>query len=136
MELLKGERLLFKRVIKGIVRSHELTGEKAKDPALKTKYYKLPKDKVWEEVIQILKNKPRYKVLHQVKNVGEIVVEKRTLTGRKQDVTISLFSINPIKTAVDIYSASRGSFGDLGSNYFTILDIYKSLDHQLRDHKI
>jgi uncharacterized protein (DUF1499 family) len=119
----------------GIVRSHEQSGDKARDPALKTKYYKLSKDKLWEEVVIIMNKLPGYKLLHEAKNVGEIVVEKKTMTGRVQDITLTLFSISPAKSAIDIYSASRGSLGDLGSNYRTILDIYRQLDRRLAAYK-
>lgn len=127
---------MLKRTLIGLVRSHEQTGDKARDPLLKTRYYKLPKDEVWEEITAMLKKTPGYKLLHEVKNVGEILAEHRTMLGRTQDVTLTLFAINPVKTAVDIYSASRGSMGDLGSNYRTILDIYKQLDRKLASYKI
>ena len=127
---------MLKRTLIGIIRSHELTGEKAKDPNLKTRYYKLSMDKVWDEVVRVISKKPGYKLLHEVKNVGEIVVEKKTALGRTQDITLTLFSINPVKTAIDIYSASRGSLGDLGSNYRTILDLFQSIDRNLNDYKI
>ncbi len=127
---------MLKRTLIGIFRSHELTGERAKDPALKSKYYKLSKDKAWLEVIAAIKKMKGYKILHEVQNVGEIVLEKKTATGRIQDITITLFAINPVKTAIDIYSASRGSLGDLGSNYRTILEIHKSLDKQMAAYKI
>ena len=103
---------------------------------MKTRYYKMSRDKVWDEVVALITKKRGYKLLHEVKNVGEIVVEKRTVTGRVQDITITLFSITPIKTAIDIYSASRGSLGDLGSNYRTILDLFGSIDQTLKDYKI
>jgi uncharacterized protein (DUF1499 family) len=119
----------------GLIRSHEVTGDKARDPALKTRYYKLPKDKLWEEVISLLKKLPKYTLLHEVKNVGEIVVTKRTITGRTQDITLTLFSINPVKSAIDIYSASRGSLGDLGSNYRTITELFGIIDQKLGSHK-
>ncbi len=126
----------MKRTLIGLFKSNETTGEKAKDPLLKTKYYKLSREKVWDEVIKVLHKKNGYKVLHEVQNVGEIVAERRTPFGRKQDITITLFTINPVKTAVDIYSASRGSMGDLGSNYRTILDLYASFDKALSAYKI
>jgi len=126
----------LKRTLIGLIRSHEVTGEKARDPALKTRYYKLPRDKLWEEVVSILKKLPRYKVLHEVKNMGEIVVTKKTITGRTQDITLTLFAIGPAKSAVDIYSASRGSLGDLGSNYRTILDLFRAFDQKLSAYKI
>lgn len=122
---------MFKRTLIGLLRSFEQTSDKAQDPALKTKYYQLPMEKLWDEVISTLSKMPGYKVLHEVRNVGEIVVEKKTATGRIQDITLTLFSINPVKSAVDIYSASRGSLGDLGSNYRTIISIYTQLDRKL-----
>jgi uncharacterized protein (DUF1499 family) len=127
---------LLKRTLIGLLRSFEQTGEKARDPLLKTKYYKLSKDQLWDEVTAVLKKTPGYKLLHEVKNVGEIVAERRTMMGRTQDITITLFAINPMKSAVDIYSASRGSMGDLGSNYRTILDLYKQFDRKLAPYKI
>ena len=127
---------MLKRTLIGILRSFESTGEQAQDPALRTRYYKLPKEKLWEEVVSMLNKMPGYKVLHEVKNVGEIVAEKKTVFGRTQDITLTLFAINPVKSAIDIYSASRGSLGDLGSNYRTILEIYRQLDRRLADYRI
>lgn len=127
---------MLKRALIGIFRSHETTGEKAKDPNLVTRYYKLSRDQVWDEVVHVLNKKPGYKVLHEVKNVGEIVAKKNSALGRTQDITLTLFTINPVKTAIDIYSASRGSFGDLGSNYRTIIDLFNAIDKQLKNHKI
>lgn len=126
---------MLKRTLVGLLKSHEVTGEKAKDPNLKTRYYKISRDKAWEEVVSVLKKIPGFKLLHEVPNVGEIVGEKRTMTGRTQDITITLFAISPVKTAIDIYSASRGSLGDLGSNYRTILNIFKAIDRKLGQYK-
>jgi hypothetical protein len=64
------------------------------------------------------------------------VLEKKTITGRRQDITVTLFSVTPLKTAIDIYSASRGSLGDLGSNYRTILEIYRTLDKKLAAYRM
>lgn len=126
---------MLKRVLIGILRSFEQTGDKAKDPLLKTRYYKLSKEKAWDEVVSTLKKMQGYKVLHEVKSVGEIVLEKRTMSGRTMDVTVSVIGTNPVTSAVDIYSASRGSLGDLGSNYRLILDIYNTLDKKLAQYK-
>jgi hypothetical protein len=132
----EGEDLvLLKRTLVGLLRSHELTGDKAKDPLLKSHYYKLSKEKAWEEVTSTLKKMQGYKVLHEVPSVGEIVMEKRTLSGRTMDITVSVISVSPVLSAVDIYSASRGSFGDLGSNYRVILEIYRTLDKKLAAYK-
>lgn len=127
---------MLKRTLIGLIRSHETTGEKAKDPALKTRYYKMSMDQAWDEIVNMLKKLNGYKLLHEVRSVGEIVVEKKTITGRTQDITLTLFGITPLKTAIDVYSASRGSLGDLGSNYRTILDLYKHIDKRLAAYKI
>jgi len=126
----------MKRTLIGLLRSHEQTGDKAKDPQLKSRVYKLGKEKTWNEVVSTLKKMRGYKVLHEVESVGEIVVEKKTATGRTMDITVSVISINPVTTAVDIYSASRGSFGDLGSNYRVILEIYRSLDRTMSAYRV
>lgn len=127
---------MLKRTLIGLLRSHEFTGEKAKDPNLKTRYYKMSRDRAWDEVVAVLKKIPGCKVLHEVPNVGEIVAQKRTALGRTQDITVTLFAVTPVKTAIDIYSASRGSLGDLGSNYRTILNIFRAIDRRLNDYKI
>jgi uncharacterized protein (DUF1499 family) len=134
--LVEEDSALLKRTLTGLIRSHETTGEKAKEPELKTKHYKLSKDRLWEETVSTLKTLKGYTILHEVENVGEIVVEKRTAFGRVQDITLTLFKITPIESAVDIYSASRGSLGDLGSNYRNVLEIYKHLDKRLAQYKL
>ncbi|MFF2090393.1 DUF1499 domain-containing protein [Paenibacillus sp. NPDC058174] len=127
---------MLKRTLIGLLRSHEQTGDKAKDPLLKSHFYKLSKDKAWEEVVSTLKKMQGYKVLHEVQSVGEIVVEKKTAFGRTMDITVSVISVNPVNSAVDVYSASRGSMGDLGSNYRVILDIFRVLDKKLAAYKV
>ncbi|WP_336787095.1 DUF1499 domain-containing protein [Paenibacillus sp. MMO-177] len=126
---------MLKRTLIGLLRSHEATGDKAKDPLLKSHIYKLSKEKAWEEVLSTLKKMQGYKLLHEVKSVGEIVLEKRTMTGRTMDITVTVIGVNPVTSAVDIYSASKGSLGDLGSNYRVILDIYRTLDKKLAAFK-
>lgn len=125
----------LKRTLVGIVRSFDTTSDRAKDPKLKTHYFNLSKDKAWEEVVSTLKKIPGYKLLHEVHSVGEITMEKRTVTGRTMDITISVISAGPTKSAVDIYSASRGGLGDFGSNYRVILNLYAILDKKLALYK-
>lgn len=120
----------------GLFRSHDGTSDRAKDPALKTRYYNLSRDKAWDEVSATLKKIPGFKVLHEVQSVGEITLEKRTALGRSLDITVSVLSTTPVRCAVDIYSASRGSLGDLGANYRVIQRLYQSLDKKLGKFKV
>ncbi|CAH0117589.1 MULTISPECIES: DUF1499 domain-containing protein [unclassified Paenibacillus] len=125
----------LKRVLVGIIRSFDSTSDRAKDPKLKTHYYNLSKDRAWEEVGSTLKKIPGYKLLHEVASVGEITLEKRTITGRTMDITVSVVPAGPMKSAVDIYSASRGGMGDFGSNYRVIMELYSVLDKKLAVYK-
>ncbi|WP_410769672.1 DUF1499 domain-containing protein [Fontibacillus sp. BL9] len=126
----------LKRTLAGIFRSQEGTSDRAKMPELKTRYYQLSKDKIWEEVSSTLKKVPGYKVLHEVPSVGEITLEKRSGFGRTMDITVSIVSTGPMRSAVDIYSATRGSFGDLGANYRNILHLFGMLDKKLSSYKV
>ncbi|WP_055108700.1 DUF1499 domain-containing protein [Paenibacillus ihumii] len=126
----------LKRTLIGIFRSQEGTSDRAKVPEMKTRYYQLSKDKIWEEVSSTLKKIPGYKVLHEVQSVGEITLEKKTALGRTMDITVSIVSTGPLRSAVDIYSATRGSLGDLGSNYRNILNLFAALDKKLGAYKV
>ncbi|GIP56833.1 DUF1499 domain-containing protein [Paenibacillus woosongensis] len=126
----------IKRTLIGIFRSQEGTSDRAKVPEMKTRYYQLSKDRIWEEVSSTLKKIPGYKVLHEVQSVGEITLEKKTALGRTMDITVSIVSTGPLRSAVDIYSATRGSLGDLGSNYRNILNLYAALDKKLGAYKV
>lgn len=125
----------LKRTLVGIVRSFETSSDRAKDPKLKTHYYQLSKEKAWNEVSSTLKKVKGYKILHEVPSVGEITLEKRTAMGRTMDITVSLVSVSPTKTAVDVYSASRGGMGDLGANYRVIQEIFQILDKKFSAQK-
>lgn len=96
----------------------------------------MSKDKIWEEISSTLKKVPGYKVLHEVQSVGEITLEKRSGFGRTMDITVSIIATGPMRCAVDIYSATRGSMGDLGANYRNILHLYSMLDKKLSAYKI
>jgi len=126
---------LLKRTLVGVFRSMESTGEKPRYPGLESRHFKLPKDKLYDEILAIVKKYPGLKLVHEVKSVGEILAEKRTMTGRVQDVTFTIVETSPVKSAVDIYSASRGSLGDLGSNYRLILNLLKEIDRKLKDYQ-
>ncbi|MBP2001285.1 uncharacterized protein (DUF1499 family) [Paenibacillus shirakamiensis] len=125
----------LKRNIAGVLRSQEASSDRPKMPELKTRYYQLSREKAWEEVSSTLKKVPGYKLLHEVPSVGEVLLEKRSSFGRMMDITVSVIAAGPTRTAVDIYSASRGSMGDLGSNYRNIVQLFGVLDKKLSQYK-
>lgn len=126
----------LKRTLAGIFRSQEGTSDRAKVPELKTRYYQMSKDKIWDEVSSTLKKIPGYKLMHEVPSVGEITLEKRSAFGRTMDITVSIVSTGPVRSAIDIYSATRGSMGDLGANYRNIMHLFAMLDKKLSSYKI
>ncbi|MNH80241.1 hypothetical protein D3C87_417100 [compost metagenome] len=125
----------LKRTLAGLLRSQEGSSDRAKLPELKTRYYQLSKEKAWEEISSTIKKIPGYKLLHEVPSVGEILLEKRSPFGRMMDITVSIIQTGPTRAAVDIYSASRGSMGDLGSNYRNIVQLFGVLDKKLSKYK-
>lgn len=122
---------VLNKYIRYLFGSQATTSEKAKTVDLKTRYYKQPIDEVWDEVMVTLQKMPGFKIVHEVKSVGEIILEKKSPFGRVMDITITIISINPVQSAIDIYSASRGSLGDLGANYRNIQTIFQQLDRKL-----
>ncbi|UUZ93886.1 hypothetical protein LJK87_04175 [Paenibacillus sp. P25] len=52
----------MKRTLIGLIRDHETTGEKARDPLLKTRYYKISMDQAWDEIINMFKKLSGYKL--------------------------------------------------------------------------
>ncbi len=124
---------MFKRIFKGLIRSHEQSDERATDPVLKTRYYKVMKDKAWDEIMAVMNALPGYQFCFELKKSGELVYMKKTATGRIQDITLTVTKTGSIQTAIDVYSASRGIFGDLGSNYRVVRQIYRALDKHFAD---
>jgi hypothetical protein len=122
---------LIKRIFVGLIRSYAQSDDFAIDPEMKTRYYKMTRDKAMEEIKLALAQLSGFEFCFEITNAGELIYIKKTMTGRIQDVTITVTKTGPIQTAVDIYSASRGSFGDLGSNYRVIRTIYHLLDTRL-----
>ncbi|WP_138495538.1 DUF1499 domain-containing protein [Paenibacillus pinistramenti] len=125
----------LRRMLTGLFRSVEGTSDRAKSPELKTRYYQLGKDKLWDEVSSTLKKIPGYKVVHEVPSVGEILLERKSAFGRVMDITVSIVGTGPTRSAVDIYSATRGSLGDLGANYRNIISLFGILDKKLSRYK-
>ncbi len=124
---------MLKRIFKGFIRSHEQSDEHHANPELKTRYYKIMKDKAWDEIIEVMNKLPGYQFCFEMKKSGELVYMKKTATGRIQDITLTITKTGSLQTAVDIYSASRGIFGDFGSNYRIVRQIYRALDEHFKN---
>lgn len=126
------DRMSLGRIIVGLWRNREETSDRAKDPLLRTRYYKERKEKLMEMIVRLIQQKlPRWKILHISEERGEIVVEKRGLI-RKSDIVITVFRINPIRSAIDVMSAKQGSLGDLGDTYRDIQLFFQTLHREIQ----
>lgn len=120
------------RIVTGIWKSHDETDEQAKDPALRTRYYKANSDQLREQVLEVIQTQlPQWKVVHVDAERGEIMVEKDELFGRN-DITISIYKLSPSSSAIDVVSAKNGPLGDFGSCYRNILKFYACLHQQVK----
>ncbi|WP_227935597.1 hypothetical protein [Alkalihalobacillus deserti] len=119
------------RAITGIWKKHEETSEQPNLPGLKTRYYKKSREVMIENVTKIVKgNKyPNWQVTHVDNERGEISLKKQGVGSSIMVVTV--FKINPIKSAVDVYCANQGALGDFGSSYRSILAFLKALDAEV-----
>ncbi|GAE35266.1 hypothetical protein [Halalkalibacter akibai] len=115
------------RTLVGLWKNHEETKEKPKLPELKTRYYKKSREVMIEQVKKIVNNNkfPNWKISEIDEERGEVTLVKQGMGSSIMVVTI--FKINPVKSAIDIYCAKQGSFGDLGSSYKAILQFFKAL---------
>lgn len=126
---------MLKNFIRAVLNSQATSSEKARDPLLRSRLYKHKKGDTLEIVIATLKKMPGFKVVHVEDEVGEILLETRSAFGRPMDVTVTVIPENPIRTYVDVYSASRWSFGDFGANRRVIIKIFAELDRKLNQVK-
>jgi hypothetical protein len=127
------------RFWRGLFRSVEQTSDRSIDKSLRSRYYRLSREQLWPMVIEALAAQGDMKLTHEAKSAGEILLTRSTITGRVQDITVSLLQINPLKTSVDVYSASRDSmfrFGDLGSNYRVIQRILNRIEQKVGTYRL
>lgn len=98
----------------------EETSESPLVPELKTLYHQLPKPIVMDAVMRALQKLPQWKVIHVDQERGEITVLAKPGWG-VHDITITVCSLSPRLTALDVVSAKRGWGGDLGQSYRNIM---------------
>jgi len=122
------------RTITGLWKNKEETSERSKDPQLRTRYYKERYDKLIPKVLDVINQQTPWKVVHVDKERCELMLEASHLLG-KHDIVITVFNISPIKSAIDIVSAKRGSLGDLGASYHNITTFFQLLHKDVQPIK-
>jgi hypothetical protein len=125
-------RMSMMRTLTGIWRNREETSERSKLPELRTKYYKMNKAKMLETVQNVLKRKfSTWRITHVDQERGEITIEKRQGFGI-YDIVITVYGISSIRSAIDMVVTKRGSLGDLGFAYRTILAFFATLHQEVQ----
>lgn len=91
--------------------SHVETRDHHPEPRLKTRYFKTTKPKLLEACRQWINQESFLTLLDQSDERGEIAVQ---VTGKRKGLmVITIISVNPIRTAVDVsFTVDRGlNFG-------------------------
>lgn len=115
-------------ILSGLIQNRVETTEKHKVPTLRTRYYRESKDSLMDKIQSIVARKmSRCKVVYVHKDRGEIMLEKRSGVGTT-DITITVFKITPLRSAVDVVCAKRGSLGDLGAGQRWIISFFEELN--------
>ncbi|WP_062105817.1 hypothetical protein [Bacillus niameyensis] len=119
----------FMRIVTGLWRNSTETSDRAKDPKLKTRYYKIGKRNLAETITSVVNNKlPGWKINHFDYERGEMLIEKRGM--RRNQIVITIIQVEPLRCSVDLVSAYEG-LGDLGATYFAVQKFYELLNKEV-----
>lgn len=119
------------RILVGLWRSYEETSEQPKHPELKTRYYRTNREKMIEYIKQTVNQKlPNWKIKKIDKDRGEIVLEKKGIASSVMVVTV--YKINAVKSAIDVYCSKEGSLGDFGLSYKNIMKFFSVLHTEIQ----
>ncbi|MBS4197419.1 hypothetical protein [Lederbergia citri] len=117
------------RILTGLWKNSTETSDRAKDPQLKTRYYKVSKRVLLEKITHVVNNKlSGWKITHLDENRGEMLIEKKVM--RQNQIVVTVLQVEPLRCSVDIVSAYEG-VGDLGLSYFTVLKFFDALNKEV-----
>ncbi|UCC73495.1 MAG: DUF1499 domain-containing protein [Gemmatimonadota bacterium] len=117
---------------KALTENSAQTSEQADDLQLRGRTYLVPFATVWDEIIQMIQARARWKLVRADEGTGLIRAEATTPVFRLvDDVRFKLKLDRNALTRVDMWSASRAGKGDLGKNRRRIARFYRELDRRL-----
>lgn len=120
------------RLWKALTQNSARTREDADDARLKGRTYFVPFAIVWDEIIAMIREHPRWRLIKADEGSGLIHAEAKTLVLRLvDDVRLKLKLDDNALTRVDMWSASRVGRADLGANARRIARFYRELDTRL-----
>lgn len=132
MEECKGvKNMSMMRVLTGLWKNSTETSDRSKDPKLKTRYYKVNKRALMEKITFVVNNKLKgWSITHVDEDRGEMLIEKKGAV-RQNQIVVSVYQVEPLRCAVDVVSAYKEGFGDLGLSYFTVQNFFEVLNKEI-----
>ncbi len=116
----------------GLTKNRAETSSAHIDPALRSRRYPLASGLLFNTVLEAVKSLPRWKIVEQDLEKGEIHAERQTrLFKFVDDVVISVRAAEDGGSGLDVRSSSRVGKGDLGQNARNILEFLKALDAEI-----
>lgn len=119
------------KVFTHFLRNGEETREKHPDPTLRTQTYRKSKRDMMAAVQQVVKNKlAGWQIVHIEEEHGELSVVAKSGVSTS-DIVITVFSITPLRSSVDVASSRRGNLGDFGTSYSNIVRFFRALNREV-----
>jgi hypothetical protein len=116
--------------LKDFFSTHQETGEKHRNPDLKSHYYKTTNKNALQTVKSIIEETPGMTVTSISEERGEMSVNIDR--PRKAFLIVTVISVRPYETAIDFTSSTNTALPtDFGFSKKLILQLYKKLDGKL-----
>lgn len=123
---------MWRRLIKALTENSAQTSEGAEDPRLRGRTYMVPFARVWDEIIQMIRERSRWALTRANEDKGLITAEATTPVFRfVDDVRFKVKLDSNALTRVDMWSQSRVGNADLGVNTRRIAKFFRDLDRRL-----
>lgn len=120
------------QILKALTTNSAMTSEDAEDPRLRGRTYMVPFATVWDTIIQMIAEHPRWTLVRANEDKGMIGFEATTpLLRFVDDVRIKVKLDQNALTRVDMWSQSRRNRGDLGINTRRIARFFSTLDRRV-----
>lgn len=116
--------------LKDFFSTHQETGEKHRNPDLKSHYYKTTNKNALQTVKTMIEETPGMTVTSISEERGEMSVNIDR--HRKAFLIVTVISVRPYETAIDFTASTNTALPtDFGFSKKVILELYKKLDQKL-----
>ncbi|HET9982708.1 MAG TPA: DUF1499 domain-containing protein [Longimicrobiales bacterium] len=123
----------LRRAWRGLTRNVAETSADADEPRLVGRTYAIPFERVWQAALVIARKRRLWRITEEDDREGVIRLEATTPIFRfVDDVAIHVTLDENAQTRVDMRSASRKGFADLGKNPRRVGRFFRALDRALK----